>query len=118
MSMYTEVTFGDQVKQLRFDFNAIADLEEKFGKGIAVIVSEEQVGFRALRLFYWAGLKHKDPGLTVQRVGQMLQKKIAEEGETVDSLFVPVMKSLEKSGLLKTKKTDEDEEETETEEKN
>lgn len=106
--MYVEVTFGDQVKQLRYDFNAISDLEEKFGKGIAVIVSEEQVGFRALRLFYWAGLKHKDPGLTVQRVGQMLQKKV-EEGETIESLFVPVMKALEKSGLLKTKQQTGDE---------
>lgn len=117
MSMYTEVTFGGQVKQLRFDFNSVADLEEKFGKGIAVIVSEEQVGFRALRLFYWAGLKHKDPGLTVERVGQLLQKKISDEGETVDSLFTPIMQALEKSGLLKTKQQI-DEDDTEPEEKN
>lgn len=116
MSLYTEVTFGEQVKQLRFDFNSIADLEEKFGKGIAVIVSEEQVGFRALRLFYWAGLKNKEPGLTVERVGQMLQKKIADDGGTVDLLFVPIMQALEKSGLLKTKQPDE--EQAEADEKN
>lgn len=113
--MYVEVTFGDKTKLLRYDFNSIADLEEKFGKGIAVIVSEEQVGFRALRLFYWAGLKWKDPGITVQRVGQMLQKKMTDEGETVDALFVPVMKALEKSGLLKTKPSEEDEDFTDTE---
>ncbi|GAB6171991.1 hypothetical protein JCM15765_14690 [Paradesulfitobacterium aromaticivorans] len=117
--MYVEVTFGDKVKQLRYDFNAIADLEEKFGKGIAVIVSEEQVGFRALRLFYWSGLKWKDPGITPQRVGQMLMKKITDDGETVEELFVPVMKALEKSGLLKTKReSEESEDDSETEEKN
>lgn len=102
---YVEVQFGDQVKQLRFDFNAIADLEEKFGKGIAAILREEQVGFRALRLFYWAGLKHKDPGLTEQRVGQMLMKKV-ETGETIESLFAPVMEALKASGLLRTKQTE------------
>lgn len=99
MARSVEVTFGDQTKQLRYDFNAIADLEERFGKGVGAIFTEEQLGFRSLRLLYWAGLKWRDPGLTEQRVGNMLAQKM-EQGDSLQDLFQPVVQALKLSGLI------------------
>ncbi|MFK7695407.1 hypothetical protein [Paenibacillus sp. HJGM_3] len=96
---YVEVELGGSTRQLRFDFNAICDIEEKFGKGVAAIFSEEQIGFNLVRLFYWAGLKWRDRGLTVERVGQMLYKEI-EAGQNLNDLLQPIMKALKQSRVL------------------
>lgn len=96
---YIDVEFNGQNKPLRFDINAIADIEEYFGKGISKIFSEDQVGFSTVRAFYWAGLKWKDRGLTIERAGTLVQTKI-KDGETIETLMVPVLKAMQLSGLL------------------
>ena len=96
---YVEVELGDSVRKLRYDFNAVVDLEDYFGKGIASILSQEQVGFQALRALYWAGLKWRNGKLTLQQVGLWLQQEI-ESGTGLDRMFEPVVKALEVSGLL------------------
>lgn len=96
---YVDVEFSGEVKQLRFDFNSATELEEAFGMGIMAILQQHNIGFRALRIFYWAGLKWRDKGLTLQRTGMLLQEKI-EDGETIITLFDPVMKALKLSKLI------------------
>ena len=107
------VTINGEEKQLRFDINSTSDLEEYFGKGIAGILQTEQMGFRLVRAFYWAGLKWKDRGLTLERTGKMLNNKVVEDGESLESLMKPVLKALEVSGLMGKdfKVPDEEEEE-------
>lgn len=109
---YVNVELGGRSRQLRFDFNAVADLEDHFGKGIRAILSEEQVGFKVLRGMYWAGLKWNNRGLTLPRVGDWLQEKL-EAGTELEELFQPVVKALQYAGLLGTT-----EDEGEQEEKN
>jgi hypothetical protein len=100
ISSYVNVTINGEEEQIRFDFNAACDLEELYGKGIAGILTEEQIGFSLVRAFYWAGLKWKKKGLTIQQVGQMLGKDIQENGKKLDELMGPVMDALKKSKLL------------------
>ena len=56
--MYSqEFELGGKTKKLRYDFNAIADVEESAGMGIAKIFSADMVGLHTIRLLIWAGLK-------------------------------------------------------------
>lgn len=114
--VYVEIN-GEQ-KPFRLDLNAIADLEELLGKGIGSILTEENVGFRTIRAFYWAGLRFKDRGLTVERAGDMVQKMLSEDGKSFADLMVPVQEALVASGLIKMKKADEEESESENDSKN
>jgi hypothetical protein len=104
---YKKVELDGKELLIKFDYNAACDLEEMFGKGIAGILKEEQIGFKLVRAFYWAGLKWKNPGLTIERVGNMLGKEIQENDKNVMELMGPVMEALKKSKLLGNSKKDE-----------
>ena len=94
-----DLEVGGETKRLRFDFNALADIEEKAGVGAAVLFSEQRMGFNAIRLLVWGGLRHQDPGLTTQRAG-MIVKDYIEEGGTFEGLVVKIMEAINLSGLL------------------
>ncbi len=96
------VTFGDKEKQLRYDFNAMADLEEKVGHNAALLLFPDNTGFRSLRYLYWAGLKWRDRGITLQRVGKLLEGKL-DEGMTLNELYDPVLEALQSAGLLQSR---------------
>ncbi len=96
---YVEITVGDKVKKLRYDFNAIADLEQQVGSGIVKLFSEEMIGFHTIRLLFWAGLRWEDQGLTMQRAG-MIIKQLLEEGYTFEQLSGFVSEALKLSGLF------------------
>jgi|SRR5690554_3622634 len=96
---FVNVDLGGRERQLRFDFNAVADLEEHFGKGIASVMSEEQVGFRTIRAMYWAGLKWRNPRLTVEKVGEWLQEEL-ENGASFEDLLEPIIKAMKLAGLI------------------
>ncbi|WP_144700206.1 hypothetical protein [Fictibacillus phosphorivorans] len=99
LQKYVEVQLDGKTKLLRFDYNSVSDLEAFYGKGISSILTEEQMGFNTLRIFYTFGLKWKDHGITPQRVGNMLGDAI-DNGESLESLFKPIMKGLKLSKLL------------------
>lgn len=111
--VYFETVDGKQ-KQFRLDFNAIADLEALLGMGIGSLVSDENVGFNIIRGFYWAGLKFKDRGLTVERAGNFVQSEL-NGGRSFEDLMVPVTEAMIASGIIDRADTeDEDSEEVET----
>jgi hypothetical protein len=118
LNKFVKVEIGGEEKLLKYDFNATCDLEEMFNKGIAGILNEEQVGFRLVRGFYWAGLKWKDKGLTLDRVGAMLNKEIQENGKDLMQLMEPAFKALQLSGLIGSAKNENDENEDTTGEEN
>jgi hypothetical protein len=103
---FVEVELGGKARLLKFDFNAICEVEERTGKGIAAIFSEQQVGFNTVRLFLWAGLKWKIPGLQPQQVGQWLQQE-AEQGKQPMSFMEPVMLALKRAKILREVTPDE-----------
>lgn len=80
MRTYTFEVKG-KTHTLKYDFNAICDIEELAGVGISEFVSEKKVGMNTIRLVLWGGLKWKNNGLTKQQVGFIVRDYIEEGGE-------------------------------------
>jgi len=74
----------DRERHLRYDINALADLEQVLGINLAQPVGLHQIGLNALRGFLWAGLKHEDPTLTLAGAGTLLQDHLAAGRDIVD----------------------------------
>ena len=108
LTTYQKVVLNNKEYLLKYDFNASCDIEEVYGKGVYSVLNEEQVGFKLARTFYWAGLKWKYPGLTLQVVGNMLGKEIQENDKNINDLMAPVMNALKKSKLLGGTKTEKE----------
>lgn len=89
----------DRPREVRFDFNAIADIEEMAGKSIAVLLSEENLGFNTIRLLMWAGLKHDDEKLSKQQVGTMIFEWL-KKGGTMEKIISILSKAFDESGIL------------------
>ncbi|MCR4398933.1 MAG: hypothetical protein NUV93_08225 [Firmicutes bacterium] len=63
----------DRERRLRYDFNALAALEERFGNLDSAFEALGQKGtVKGLRALLWAGLIHEDPALTEEQVGAMV----------------------------------------------
>lgn len=62
----------DKPRTLRFDLNAFAELEEKFGSMDAAFKAMKKGSLKAARALLWAGLLHEDETLTEKRVGAMV----------------------------------------------
>lgn len=97
---FVEVELGGKTRLLKYDFNAICEIEERTGKGVAAIFSEQNVGFNTIRLFLWAGLKWKIPGLQPQQVGEWLQKE-AENGRQPMEFMQPILIALKRAKILR-----------------
>src|SRR5690554_1729697 len=75
----------DKKRNLRYTMNALAEIEDKLGVGLADIGNMEMT-VKNVRVVLWSGLIHEDPELTEIEVGnmvdmdnfQMVQEKIAE----------------------------------------
>ena len=98
----------DKERQLRYDFNAIADVEERAGLGIVAMFNEDRVGFHSIRLLLWGGLKWKDRGLTVDRAGTMINTYL-QNGGTIEVLMEKIREALQKSGIISYQEVDEEE---------
>lgn len=105
---YVEFEVNGEMKQMRFDYNAVADLEEYFNAGIMEIMNEKRVGFSMLRAFFWAGLRWRDRGLTIQRAGNLVEQMI-KDGKTLPDLMKIVTEALDRSGLFKFGEADDEE---------
>jgi len=115
---YVHVEINGEDKPFKLDLNAVADLEEKLDKGIGAIMQEENVGFRTIRAFYWAGLKWKDKGMTIQRAGTVVQKMLTEDSKDFKELMEPVREALFASGLIKKSDLESEEDAEDDEGKN
>ena len=62
---------GGQTRQLRFDLNALAELEDKLGVGISEI-GTMRASAKTIRAMAWAALLHADASLTEQQVGSWI----------------------------------------------
>lgn len=62
----------DKERTLKYDLNAFAELEERFGTIQKAFDELQQQKLKAVRAIVWAGLIHEDPKLTEQQVGAML----------------------------------------------
>lgn len=77
----------DRPRMLKMDLNALATLEEHTGKNVfAVDFGFDNLSAIDLRVLLWVCLRHEDPDLTKEHVGEMVHpanfllvsKKLAE----------------------------------------
>lgn len=110
------VELDGKERNLKFDFNAMSDFESVMG--FSLFQAMQNMGIGTIRALYWAGLKHKEKGLTLDRVGKMLTKEF-QNGQELDDLIKPIIEALEESGIIPKGSMDdldeEDEEDDESE---
>jgi hypothetical protein len=66
------VTLNGETKNLRYDLNAIAELEDKFGSLDNIQEALNSGSLKSLRTFLWAGLIHENETLTEKELGSWL----------------------------------------------
>ena len=101
------ITIGGKERKLRYDINAAADMEELMGgKSLLYVMSNPMAaGFSAIRVLLWGGLKHAEKGLTLQRVGLMMQDYM-ESGGSIETLAEKIGEAIRKSKILGEEKAD------------
>jgi hypothetical protein len=99
---YKKITLNGELHILKFDFNAIAELEEYYGKGIHAVIGEEQMGFNTVRNILWAGMLWKSPNLKPSHVGQWLNEELeGNEDLSMEELFKISLEALFNSKVMK-----------------
>ena len=92
-----DITF-DKPRKIRFDLNALVEVEAIAGKSLTALLGD--LSLTTLRDLTWAGLKHEDRRLTRERAGQLLQGYL-EAGGTTEELITRLVDALEQSGVFK-----------------
>lgn len=95
----------DRPRTLRYDVNALADVEPLIGGSIFMVLSQESnvIRFSVLRALLWAGLKHEDAGLTLNQVGVLMQTAFLA-GRDLTDVMKAVNDGILASGLFKAPK--------------
>lgn len=95
------ITLGGKERFLKYDINAAAEMEELLGgRSLMFIMANPAVaGFAAIRVLLWGGLKHAEKGLTLQRVGVMMQEYM-EAGGTIEALSEIIGKAVRRSKIM------------------
>jgi hypothetical protein len=99
------IELGGRSRRLRFDMNALSDLETALGRSVAEVLSGDgqSLGFAAMRALVWAGLKHEDRGLTLERAGSMMQQAI-DDGGTIADILGKVSEAITACGVFSGEK--------------
>ena len=71
MAYARKITLGDKSRALRYDGNALYELEEKLGTPIAEL-ADIIVSAKTIRTLLWAGLIHADPDVSEHDVGSWI----------------------------------------------
>lgn len=94
------VQLGGKTRNLKYGFNALIDLQDVLGINIQDLmkVMTKGASLRDLRSVLWVGLKHEDPTLTPEAVGDMISgpEDLAALGtairSAIEAAFPPVEK--------------------------
>ena len=108
---YVFIELGGKTRKLKYDFNAVADIEAQANMGLPALLMGPQAGFNTLRWLIWGGLKHEQKNLMPWKVGDWLQQYMVEGG-TYKQLMDLAMKALELGKVIGAteSETGEDEE--------
>ena len=97
-----EIELMGKLRRIKFDYNALADLEDTAGKSIGTLFTDESnIGFSTIRLLVWAGLRHDERGLTLQRTGLMIDQYMSDGGE-LSTLLQPFFAALKACKAFKS----------------
>jgi len=101
MTIPTFITIGGKERRLKYDINAAAEMEELLGSRslLFILGNPASAGFSVMRTLLWGGLKHAEKGLTLQRVGLMMQEYL-EAGGSLEKLNEAIGQAVRRSGIL------------------
>ena len=85
-------------RSLRFDLNALADFEQEVGMGFAQLMKSRAI-FATARAMLWAGLKHEDSALTIERVGDLLTDYMQQGGKVDEALQLAFKAAMDQGAL-------------------
>lgn len=110
------IEIGGKERRLRYDINAAAEMEELMGgKSLLYVMGNPMAaGFAAIRILLWGGLKHAEKGLTLQRVGMMMQEYM-ENGGSIEAVCEKIGAAIRKSKIMGEDKQADAEGEEDTE---
>jgi hypothetical protein len=93
-----EYTFEvkDKTYTLKYDFNAICEIEEEAELGIPELMSQKRIGMNTARIVIWGGLMRQKGTMTKQQVGELIQDYI-EDGNDFTVLMQDSMELLAES---------------------
>lgn len=89
----------DKERSLRYNINALADLEEITGLNIGEIALSGGMSIRIMRALLWAGLRHESKDLTLREAGNLLQKFMDNKGD-FNELGEKILEAMKASGLI------------------
>jgi hypothetical protein len=89
----------DRERHLRFDFNALADLEAHLGINITNPEAFGSMGLRVVRGMLWAALLHETPGLSVRDTGELIQQYLEDGGGDLSVLGTKLVEALTLAGF-------------------
>jgi hypothetical protein len=100
-------------RTLKFDVNALADFEQETGMGFAQLMKQKAI-FGTARAMLWAGLKHQDRALTIERVGDLIgaylkDKDIPKDNRDINTLLEVAFSAAIDQGALGLERTDDPE---------
>jgi len=87
-----KITLGGQERELRFDMNAFAELEDLYGSIQAGFEALASGKFKPIRTMLWLALLHENPNLTEREVGSWIS--IGDLAEVASKLTEEFSKSL------------------------
>jgi hypothetical protein len=79
--------------------NALAELEMALGGQSFSEVLSGEMGLATIRALVWAGLRHEDRSLTLERAGMILQKAI-DGGTPLADLLAKVSEAVTSCGIF------------------
>jgi len=70
------------------DFNALAEFEDEVGaNALALIQTPDKMSARQVRALFWAGLKQRQPDVTLEDAGRILTSNFDKMGEALGAAF-------------------------------
>ena len=103
-SKVVSITLTDGVERhLKFDLNAMAELEDRYGSVDAAFEQLDKNSIKAVRFILWAGLIHEEPELTEKQVGSLIDiPYLRSIMGTLSSAFENDMPSAEAASVVST----------------
>lgn len=100
---YVPIEIGGETYQLRYDFNALAQLDQRLGQSFFKVLSDGNIGFHVIREALIAGLSNPANGRgAATRALQHL------EVSKVDYYIDKIFEGLEAAGLIRPKDAEDD----------
>lgn len=95
----------DKKRNLCYDMNAFAEIEEKFGSVQEGLEQLSKQQFKAVRFLLWVGLIHEDETLTERQVGAMFSLDTLSDVINVmmDAIIAALPKQTDDGGKAKNK---------------